>query len=199
LIPLRAATVRGKHSPNRSMRRVLLVVSVFACLLLPAAARAASGDAVVRDCVDNGKLDHSYSQSQLRQGLAHLPTDIQEYTDCRDVISRAMRAAASSKNHRSPAHFGNGFHHLGAGGGRSGGGGGKGGGGHGAGGGGDPGADAALASSGSPGQAGHGGGSSLPTPLLIALIALGVAALSGGGYGAYRYRGDILRVLRREA
>ncbi len=76
------------------MRRVLpLIVAVAA--LLPAAAAHASGAAVIRDCTLDGKLDKSYSQKELRQALASIPSDVDEYTDCRDVIRAAQLAAAT--------------------------------------------------------------------------------------------------------
>jgi hypothetical protein len=70
------------------MRR-LLITAVLGCLLLPAAAWA-SGDAVIRDCTDDGVLQKHYSQQDYKDALANLPTDVDEYTDCRDVIKRAQ-------------------------------------------------------------------------------------------------------------
>ena len=56
---------------------------------LPAAARA-SGSDVIRDCAQDGKLDKKYSQKELRDAYNNLPSDIDEYTDCRQVIRAAM-------------------------------------------------------------------------------------------------------------
>src|SRR6476620_6506772 len=70
------------------MRRLLLT-AVLGCLLLPAAAWA-SGQAVIKDCTDDGVIEGHYSQQDYKNALANLPTDVDEYTDCRDVIKRAQ-------------------------------------------------------------------------------------------------------------
>jgi hypothetical protein len=70
------------------MRR-LLTTAVLGCLLLPAAAWG-SGDAVIKDCTDDGVIQGHYSQKDYKDALNNLPTDIDEYTDCRDVIKRAQ-------------------------------------------------------------------------------------------------------------
>ena len=70
------------------MRR-LLITAMLGCLLLPAAAWA-SGDAVIKDCTDDGVIQGHYSQQDYKNALNNLPTDVDEYTDCRDVIKRAQ-------------------------------------------------------------------------------------------------------------
>ena len=70
------------------MRR-LLITAVLGCLLLPAAAWA-SGHAVIKDCTDDGVIQGHYSQQDYKDALNNLPTDVDEYTDCRDVIKRAQ-------------------------------------------------------------------------------------------------------------
>jgi len=62
-------------------------------LALPAPA-SASADQVVRDCVYDGKLDHHYSNSELRRARDHLPSDADEYSDCRDVIAAAIKGGS---------------------------------------------------------------------------------------------------------
>jgi hypothetical protein len=64
---------------------------VFALLGL-AAPQAASADyhAVIRDCTQDGQLDHHYSQHELDQARHHIPSDVDEYTDCRDAINSAL-------------------------------------------------------------------------------------------------------------
>jgi hypothetical protein len=62
-------------------------------LALPAPAFA-SADQVVRDCVYDGKLDHQYSNSELRRARDHLPSDADEYSDCRDVIAAAIKGGS---------------------------------------------------------------------------------------------------------
>jgi hypothetical protein len=77
------------------MRR-LLITAVLGCLLLPAAAWA-SGTAVIKDCTDDGVIQGHYSQQDYKNALANLPTDVDEYTDCRDVIKRAQLGGTGGK------------------------------------------------------------------------------------------------------
>src|SRR5262249_41478916 len=44
----------------------------------------------IRDCAQDGVLNKHYSQSDLQSALDNLPSDIDEYTDCRAVIRAAM-------------------------------------------------------------------------------------------------------------
>jgi hypothetical protein len=46
----------------------------------------------VADCNSHTKLTHQYSTAQLRSALATMPADIKEYTNCPDVIQRALLA-----------------------------------------------------------------------------------------------------------
>jgi hypothetical protein len=71
------------------MRRAALGLLV-ALLAFPATA-AASGDDVIRDCTDDGRLSKKYSDAEYRDALRNLPADVDEYTNCREVISRARR------------------------------------------------------------------------------------------------------------
>jgi len=70
--------------------RTFLVMAAVLVLGMPAAAHASSSDNVIRDCAQDGKLDKHYSQKQLQQAYKNLPSDIDEYTDCRQVIRSAM-------------------------------------------------------------------------------------------------------------
>jgi hypothetical protein len=76
------------------MRRVLAVPAVLACLLVPAAAAHASGRDVVRDCTDNGRIDGYHSPQDYKSALSSLPSDVAEYTDCRQIIEAAQRRDA---------------------------------------------------------------------------------------------------------
>jgi hypothetical protein len=67
-----------------------LALAVALCaLVLPAAAQA-SPSAIIRDCRQDGDLDHKYSNGDLRKAEDNLPTDVDEYTDCREVIAGAV-------------------------------------------------------------------------------------------------------------
>jgi hypothetical protein len=67
----------------------LLTIAVAAAVAVPAPAMA-SGSQVIRDCAQDGDLDKRYSSRDLRDAEGELPTDVDEYTDCRDVINQAQ-------------------------------------------------------------------------------------------------------------
>jgi hypothetical protein len=169
------------------MTRVIqtLIVLVALCALAAPAAQAGYQD-VIKDCAQDGKLDKKYSDAELIKAKKNLPADVNEYSDCRDVIGAAIGGA-----------------------GRQGGGGGKGGGGNGSSDtGGPPAAQAARAQDKhdlakfahgatkpkvkvggqtlTPGKNGLFSTASaqngLPLPLLLALIAMAIVALGGGLY-----------------
>src|SRR3954463_15760668 len=76
------------------MRRLFPLLIVL--FLLPTAVAFANGDKVIRDCTDDGRLQGHYSQKDLRDALNSMPSDIDEYTDCRDVIRRAAFGGAGT-------------------------------------------------------------------------------------------------------
>ncbi|HEY2602853.1 MAG TPA: hypothetical protein VGI67_14950 [Thermoleophilaceae bacterium] len=57
---------------------------------------------VIRDCAQDGKLDHQYSLSDLKNAEKKLPTDVDEYTNCRDVINQAEEQGSGGKTHGNP-------------------------------------------------------------------------------------------------
>lgn len=71
---------------------MLAVVGACLALLAPAAAEANYKD-VIKDCAQDGKLDKKYSQADLKKAKQHLPADLNEYSDCRDVIGAAIGGA----------------------------------------------------------------------------------------------------------
>jgi hypothetical protein len=180
--------------PTRAMRRLLFVILVLFALLAPATALADSNQ-LYRDCQD-GKIDGHYTQAQYQQALANMPADLDEYTDCRQVIRSAQLAAAGGKGGGS---HGTGGGSTGAGGGSGNGGGTQGGARV------DPLANAtpqerkALAKAGvdggkpvkvagrlvTPGALGFrnlsSGGNELPTPLLVVLALIAAGVLGYGG------------------
>ena len=179
---------------NRIVLRVLrnlLAVALIGLLAVAAAARANP----VSDCAGDGDLDKRYSNTELRNALDHIPGDLDEYSNCREVIKGAISSGSDKRTNQD------------------GGGGGPTGGGGGGGGGGDAGAisadeqakraddNAALEAitsdandakpqlnvGGEQVEPGHNGlfdlasaSNGVPTPLLVALIAIGVLALAGG-------------------
>ena len=89
-------------------RLITLPLVLLATLALPGLA-AASGDDVIQDCAEDGDLDHDYSDKELEEADRDMPSDIDQYTDCRDVIRQAQAGGRGSHS--------NGLNGLGNGGG----------------------------------------------------------------------------------
>jgi hypothetical protein len=68
------------------MRRLVLT-ALIALLAAPAVA-GASVDQILEDCQD-GRLDKRYPKPELRQALKEMPADLDEYTNCREIIRAA--------------------------------------------------------------------------------------------------------------
>ena len=73
----------------------LLLVAVLALLAAAPAASADTRSDIIGDCYDNGKLDGNYTPSQIRDARNNLPADIDQYSDCRDVLARALGGSGS--------------------------------------------------------------------------------------------------------
>lgn len=76
-------------------RLITLALTLVVALALPALAQA-SGDDVIRDCAQDGDLDHDYSDKELEDAERNMPSDIDQYSDCRDVISQAQAGGRGS-------------------------------------------------------------------------------------------------------
>ncbi len=77
----------------RSHRLIALICGLVAFatslgVALPAS--ASSGSSVIADCNSHNTLTHTYSIAQLQNALNTMPADVSEYTDCKDVITRAL-------------------------------------------------------------------------------------------------------------
>jgi hypothetical protein len=144
---------------------------------------------VISDCADDGALSRQYSNSDLQRARDKLPTDLAEYSDCKEIIGAAITGGSDKGQGRGSP--GQGVGGAGAA---------------------DPGEAAARAKDAEDLEAITSGGGSgsgsrapevkvgeesvepgtnglfnlssasnqLPTPLLIALIALALLALTGG-------------------
>jgi hypothetical protein len=165
--------------------RHLLLLAALVVLAAPAAASANPGQ-VISDCADDGVLSRQYSNSDLRKAREKLPTDLSEYSDCKEIIGAAITSGSDKGQGRGSP--GQGVGGAGAA---------------------DPGEQSARAqdaqdlaaiTSGSgsgenapevkvgddsvkPGSNGlfdlSNASNQLPAPLLVALIALGLLALAG--------------------
>ena len=78
----------------RAMPRLLLVMVLTLLVAAPAAMAGTRAD-IVADCFDDGKLDGNYSASQIRDARNNLPADVDQYSDCRDVLARALGGSGS--------------------------------------------------------------------------------------------------------
>ena len=76
------------------MRRALLAILLVALTASAPAAWAATSPetirAILRDCEDDGALSGSYRPSELRDAVRNIGTDLDQYSDCRDVINAAV-------------------------------------------------------------------------------------------------------------
>jgi hypothetical protein len=84
--------------PSQAMRKTISLLTALCALgavsqaLFFAPAAEAGLAAPVADCNAHAQLTHQYSVAQLRSALATMPADIKEYTNCGDVIQRALLA-----------------------------------------------------------------------------------------------------------
>lgn len=99
LLALPARIVRGSPPPHHLMRRVVPVFIVLVCLLAPAVAGAGAqgGKKLIQDCADDGEVNGTYTPSDFTYALKHLPTDLDEYTNCRAAIERAQLGVAGKR------------------------------------------------------------------------------------------------------
>ena len=66
----------------------LLTLSGLILLLAAAPASAGVREQILREC-QGGRITGNYTPKQLRDARQHIPTDIDEYSDCRDVLAQA--------------------------------------------------------------------------------------------------------------
>lgn len=76
-------------------------------LAVPAAAQA-SGFDVIRDCARDGRLDGNYSNGELKEARDNLPSDLDEYSDCREVINGAITSGSDRGGGRDGGGSGSG-------------------------------------------------------------------------------------------
>jgi hypothetical protein len=76
------------------MPRLLLVMVLTLLVAAPAAMAGTRAD-IIADCFDDGKLDGNYTASQIRDARNNLPADVDQYSDCRDVLARALGGSGS--------------------------------------------------------------------------------------------------------
>jgi hypothetical protein len=72
------------------------VLAVLVLLALPGGAMAGP----IEDCHFDGKLDKPYLNSTLRKALDQIPTDLDEYSNCREIISGAITGGSDRGGNR---------------------------------------------------------------------------------------------------
>ena len=90
-----------------SMPKNKLFTALFAALalvpaaLVSAAPAAASSSQVLADCNSSGHLTGSYSRTDLQGALSGMGADTREYTNCYDVVRRALLSSAAAGGGRA--------------------------------------------------------------------------------------------------
>jgi hypothetical protein len=97
-----------RHAHGCAAFAAALAAGVSLLLLTPAAVAAGTcGDAVLLDWSDNGRIDKLYALHCYDEAIDAMPTDLRDYTNASEVISRALAAAArSDDNGRPPSSAG---------------------------------------------------------------------------------------------
>jgi hypothetical protein len=75
---------------RRNRLAYIAAALLVALLALPSFAHAARGDEVIADCHEDGHIDGNYSQDDYQEAQDELPSDIDQYGSCRDVIAQAQ-------------------------------------------------------------------------------------------------------------
>jgi hypothetical protein len=75
----------------------LLVLAVLALVALPGSAMAQNP---ISDCNTDGDLDEKYTNKQLRNAIEDLPTDLDEYSNCREILSGAITSGSDRGGNR---------------------------------------------------------------------------------------------------
>lgn len=83
---------------KRFLALVTLIPAVAVGLLGPANAALGASNPVITDCVAHGALTRTYTIGELHTALGSLSAETREYTNCQDVINRAIAAAVSGKS-----------------------------------------------------------------------------------------------------
>ncbi len=76
------------------MVRLLTLSGLILLLAAPTASAGGIREKILRECQE-GRITGNYTPGQLRDARKNIPTDIDEYSDCRDVLSRAALSGRS--------------------------------------------------------------------------------------------------------
>jgi hypothetical protein len=90
--PIRGALAARGRRPRRRLHPLALAAALLA-LASPAAARADVGATIIERCTHGQSLS-GFSQQDYQRALQELPTEVEEYSECGNLIRRAQLAAA---------------------------------------------------------------------------------------------------------
>lgn len=78
----------------RVFRRTLILLTVLVSLTAATVAQPAFAalSPAIADCNSHGQLTQHYSVTQLHTALSTMPADVQEYTNCYNVIQNQLNA-----------------------------------------------------------------------------------------------------------
>jgi hypothetical protein len=79
--------------PKSRATALAVVVALASLAFLPPAAGADTGTKIIERCTHGQSLG-GFSQRDYRRALQELPTEVEEYSDCANLIRRAQLAAA---------------------------------------------------------------------------------------------------------
>jgi hypothetical protein len=77
---------------------VTVLLAIVVALTLPAPAMASKcGDQVLADWFDNGRIDRLYKLHCYEDAIDAIPSDLRDYANAEEIISRALQAAVDGK------------------------------------------------------------------------------------------------------
>jgi hypothetical protein len=77
----------------RFMLRPALIAVLMLLVAAPTVLAQSTRNQILREC-QNGHLSGEYTAREIRDARSNIPDDVDQYTDCRDVLSRALLALA---------------------------------------------------------------------------------------------------------
>jgi hypothetical protein len=77
----------------RFVLRPALIAALMLLIAAPMAPAQSTRNQILREC-QNGRLSGDYTAREIRDARSNIPDDVDQYTDCRDVLARALLARA---------------------------------------------------------------------------------------------------------
>lgn len=96
----------------RFVLRPALIAALMLLVAAPMAPAQSTRNQILREC-QNGQLSGDYTAREIRDARSNIPDDVDQYTDCRDVLARALLARAGGSGSGDAAGGGGGTGGLG--------------------------------------------------------------------------------------